>query len=194
MKEKPMMYVFAGNNGSGKSTFRSLLIDKLGIEINIDPDAIARRLDRLNFESKRMAAGREALKLVNECINTRKSFSIETTLSGNVAIRQIKEAKRNGFEVTMFFLGLEDVNKNIERVALRVKNGGHGIPTEDILRRHKRSLENLIQNIEHIDNLLVVDNSNLGGQLIIESVKGFITYQSNHVPNWVKPIISKLKS
>lgn len=38
-----MMYVFAGNNGSGKSTFRNLLIDALGVEINIDPDAIARR-------------------------------------------------------------------------------------------------------------------------------------------------------
>ena len=193
MNERPMMYVFAGNNGSGKSTFRSLLIDKLGIEINIDPDAIARRLDPLNPESKRLAAGRKVLELVSECINERKSFSIETTLSGNNAIKQIKEAKDNGFEVTMFFLGLKDVNKNIERVALRVKNGGHDIPTKDILRRHTRSLENLIQNIEHVDNLLIVDNSNLDGELIIETSQGFITYQSNHVPQWVNPIISKLK-
>lgn len=193
MKEQPMMYVFAGNNGSGKSTFRSLLIDKLGIEINIDPDAIARRLDPLNPEFKRLAAGRKVLKLVSECINERKSFSIETTLSGNNAIKQIKEARNNGFVVTMFFLGLKDVNKNIERVALRVKNGGHDIPTNDILRRHTRSLENLIQNVEHIDNLLIVDNSNLDGELIIETSQGFITYQSNHVPHWVNPIISKLK-
>lgn len=188
-----MMYVFAGNNGSGKSTFRSLLIDKLGIEINIDPDAIARRLDPLNPESKRLAAGRKVLELVSECINERKSFSIETTLSGNNAIKQIKEARDNGFEVTMFFLGLKDVNKNIERVALRVKNGGHDIPTKDILRRHTRSLENLIQNVEHIDNLLIVDNSNLDGELIIETSQGLITYQSNYVPHWVSPIMSKLK-
>lgn len=44
-KHEPMFYVFAGNNGSGKSTIRNLIIDKIGIEINIDPDAIARRID-----------------------------------------------------------------------------------------------------------------------------------------------------
>lgn len=189
-----MMYVFAGNNGSGKSTFRNLLIDALGVEINIDPDAIARRLDPLNPESKRLEAGRRVLKLVNECINEGKTFSIETTLSGNNAIKQIKKAKDNGYEITLFFLGLEDVKKNIDRVALRVKNGGHDIPTEDILRRHKRSIENLIQNLEILDNLLVVDNSNLNGELIIEYSQGLIRYQSNHVPQWVNPIISKLKS
>ncbi|MFB5662490.1 hypothetical protein [Alteribacillus sp. HJP-4] len=49
---QPVMYVFAGNNGSGKSTFRNLLIDKIGIDLNIDPDGIARRIDPLNPESK----------------------------------------------------------------------------------------------------------------------------------------------
>lgn len=61
---KPMMYVFAGNNGSGKSTLRNLLIDKIGIDINIDPDSIARRIDPENPESKRLAAGKEVIKAV----------------------------------------------------------------------------------------------------------------------------------
>ncbi|MEZ0117768.1 UNVERIFIED_ORG: putative ABC-type ATPase [Heyndrickxia coagulans] len=37
-KHSPVFYVFAGNNGSGKSTIRNLIIDKIGIDINIDPD------------------------------------------------------------------------------------------------------------------------------------------------------------
>lgn len=41
----PMMYVFAGNNGSGKSTIRNLIVDRLGISVNIDPDALARGID-----------------------------------------------------------------------------------------------------------------------------------------------------
>jgi signal recognition particle GTPase len=40
----PIMYVFAGNNGSGKSTIRNLIVDRLRISVNIDPDALARGL------------------------------------------------------------------------------------------------------------------------------------------------------
>ncbi|TCP25582.1 hypothetical protein EV207_12112 [Scopulibacillus darangshiensis] len=90
----PMMYVFAGNNGSGKSTLRNLLVDKLGIEINVDPDAIARRLEPREPEKKHFAAGKESVKMIYECINKEKSFSIETTLAGKNAINQMIKAKR----------------------------------------------------------------------------------------------------
>ena len=61
-----MFFVFAGNNGSRKSTFRNLIIDKMGVEINIDPDAIARKIDPINPETKRIAAGKEVIKSVND--------------------------------------------------------------------------------------------------------------------------------
>ncbi len=133
----PMFFVFAGNNGSGKSTLRSLIIDKIGIDINIDPDAIARRIDPENPENKRVSAGKEVIKSVNKYIKEGKDFSIETTLAGKNAIKQIQKAKEMGFQITMFYIALNNVNQNIERVALRVKNGGHHIPTEDIIRRNK---------------------------------------------------------
>ncbi|MDP9674198.1 MULTISPECIES: hypothetical protein [Paenibacillus] len=37
-----MMYVFAGNNGSDKSTIENLVVDRLGISVNIDPNALPR--------------------------------------------------------------------------------------------------------------------------------------------------------
>jgi len=193
-KQRPMMYVFAGNNGSGKSTLRSLLIDKIGIEINIDPDAIARRLDSNDPENKRFAAGKEAVKMVYECIREGKNFSIETTLGGKNAIRQMEKAKENGFEISMFYIGLGHVNQNIERVALRVKNGGHNILTEDILKRNITSLQNLLVYINLIDHLVVIDNSKSDGELILESSNGQITFESNKLPHWVLPIKSKLEN
>ncbi len=60
--DSPTMYIFAGNNGSGKSTIRNLFVDKLGVEINVDADAIARRLDPNFPGSKQFAAGKEAVK------------------------------------------------------------------------------------------------------------------------------------
>jgi predicted ABC-type ATPase len=71
------MFVFAGNNGSGKSTIRNLLIDKLGISVNIDPDALARRIDRDNPDRRKVSAGKEAIKLARDCIKNRRDFSVE---------------------------------------------------------------------------------------------------------------------
>src|SRR5699024_4859686 len=116
-KHKPMFYVFAGNNGSGKSTIRNLLIDKIGVDIKIDP------------ESKRVSAGKEVIKSVYKHIKEGTDFSIETTLAGGNAIRQIQKAKEQGYKITMFYVALDDVTQNINRVAMRVKNGGHDIPT-----------------------------------------------------------------
>ena len=114
----PIMFVFAGNNGSGKSTLRNLIIDKIGIDINIDPDAIARRLDSENPESKRVSAGKEVIKSVNHYLKEGKDFSIETTLAGKNAIRQMQKAKSLGYEVTMFYVALNNVQQNIQRVAM----------------------------------------------------------------------------
>lgn len=119
------MFVFAGNNGSGKSTIRNLIVERLGVSVIIDPDALARGIDRENPERRKVSAGKEAIKLARECILHKRNFSVETTLAGNNVIRQMQEAKRNGFEVIMFYVGLGDVRLNIERVALRVRNGGH---------------------------------------------------------------------
>ncbi|MEK3795333.1 hypothetical protein MKX42_26650 [Paenibacillus sp. FSL R7-0204] len=59
----------------------------------------------------------------------------------------------------LFYVGLGDVRLNIERVALRVKNGGHHIETEDIIRRNVTSLDNLVSHLDLIDQLIIVDNS-----------------------------------
>src|SRR5690625_3914437 len=96
-QHSPMFFVFAGNNGSGKSTLRNLIIDKIGVDINIDPDAIARRIDPKNPELNRVTAGKEVIKSVNQYIKEGKDFSIETTLAGKNAIRQIQKAKKMGY-------------------------------------------------------------------------------------------------
>ncbi|SFM10306.1 zeta toxin family protein [Salibacterium qingdaonense] len=185
---RPVFFVFAGNNGSGKSTFRNLIIDKIGLDINIDADAVARRLDTKNPEAKRIAAGKEVIKSVKEYMKEGKDFSIETTLAGKNALRQIKAAKENGYEVTMFYIALSHVNQNIERVAMRVKNGGHHIPAEDIFRREKTSLKHLYECAVLIDNLILIDNSNDNGESVLEINKGKISFEVDRLPEWALPV------
>lgn len=70
----------------------------------------------------------------------------------------MQHAKDNGFEVIMFYVGLGDYRLNIDRVAARVKNGGHVIPTADIIRRDETSMENLLTHLDLLDHLIVIDN------------------------------------
>ncbi|MCK9858324.1 zeta toxin family protein [Paenibacillus sp. ATY16] len=188
----PMMYVFAGNNGSGKSTIRNLIVDRLGISVNIDPDALARGIDSVHPESRKVTAGKEAIKLARECIRNGRDFSIETTLAGGNVIRLMRDAKMNGFEVTMFYVGLGDYHLNIERVAVRVKNGGHHIPSEDIKRRHDTSIQNLLSQLQLIDHLIVIDNSQSEGRIILGADHGTVTYRLESIPSWIECIVQKL--
>lgn len=184
----PMMYVFAGNNGSGKSTIRNLIIDRLGISVNIDPDALARGIDSQQPEKRRVSAGKEAIRLARNCIHYRRDFSIETTLSGGNAIRLMRDARAKGFEISMYYVGLGDYLLNIERVANRVKNGGHHISTEDIIRRHHTSMQNLLSHLYLIDNLIVVDNSSDDGEIALIINSGSVTHRADSISSWIEQI------
>lgn len=188
----PKMYVFAGNNGSGKSTIRNLIVDKLGLNINIDPDALARTISSINPENYKVSAGKEAIKIARECIQNGRDFSVETTLAGGNVIRLMREGRKNGYEINMFYVGLSDYKLNIQRVATRVKNGGHDIPKEDIIRRHVTSINNLLVNLELIDYLTVIDNSDSTGEVVLQVEKGKIKYRSEVLPQWVRQITSSL--
>lgn len=146
-----------------------------------------------NPESKRISAGKEVIKSVNKYIKEGKDFSIETTLAGGNAIRQMHKAKTMGYQITMFYVALSNVNQNIERVAMRVKNGGHDIPTEDILRRNKTSFEHLYKYAKMMDNLLLIDNSKDDGEIVMEINSGQITFQSTNLPPWVNPVRDQFK-
>ncbi|MDR6726200.1 putative ABC-type ATPase [Paenibacillus amylolyticus] len=180
---KPVMTVFAGTNGAGKSTLTKNFNDQLG-QI-IDPDAIAKEINPRHPESVSPSAGREAIKRVRECIKSGKSFSIETTLAGKNAIRQMEQAKEAGFEINLYYVGLKSVEYHIERVEMRVKNGGHHIPEEDIRRRYDRSIGNLPEALKLSDRSFIFDNTSKF-RLIMEVEKGNVQTISKDIPQWVK--------
>lgn len=119
---------------------------------------------------------------------------METTLSGGYAIRLMKEAKAKKFEVTMFYVGLGDPNLNVERVASRVRNGGHHIPEKDIMYRHHASMQNLLNHLGLVDHMLVIDNSALNGEIMLEVEFGKVKHREVVLPEWVTPIYNRLKS
>ncbi len=127
------LYIVAGANGSGKTTFAKDFSLQNDIAF-VNADEIAASMQESNIR-----AGKIFLQTINECMMQRRDFIMETTLSGRYTVKILEKAKELGYRTTLFYLFLETPEINIARVKNRVLKGGHNIPTEDIVRRFYRS-------------------------------------------------------
>ncbi|QST02568.1 zeta toxin family protein (plasmid) [Pontibacillus sp. ALD_SL1] len=191
-QRNPRMIVFAGNNGSGKSTLRHTLFEELYTAVNIDPDLLAKKYAQ-GSNNATLLGGKEAIRMVNDCIQRKVDFSLETTLSGKLIKRQIESAKRNGFDVYMYFVGTNSVEINIERIKQRVLNGGHDIPEETVRKRGERIVSNVVGCLGKIDYLRVVDSTYKTMNTIFISTRKELIKKTEYTPEWVTPIVKRIK-
>jgi predicted ABC-type ATPase len=138
------LIIFAGANGSGKTTAARLLLPKLKITEFVNADDIARGLSRFDPSGQALAAGRLVVNRVSNLIDGGDSFAIETTLSGKTLGAFVKKASAAGYIIEMHYIFCADVRINLSRIKQRVEQGGHHVPAEDVRRRYWRSLKNLI--------------------------------------------------
>ena len=141
---KPRIVILAGPNGAGKTAAsKYLLRDALGIGEFVNADTIAAGLSGFAPESVAFEAGRIVLSRIHSLIDQGVGFSFETTLSSKTLALLLANAQKAGFEIDLVYLALPDSTTAVERVAARVKQGGHNIPAHVIKRRFHRSLKNL---------------------------------------------------
>lgn len=160
MEAKPKLIIFAGANGSGKTTIAKTVLPKLKVKEFVNSDSIAKGLSPLNPQSSALSAGKIARRRVMEFLNIKKTFALETTLSGKSQLKWIEEAKKAGYQIEMYYIFCSDIRTNISRVKRRVAQGGHSVPKEDIIRRYWRSLSNLfLYYIEKCDKIYIYDTT-----------------------------------
>jgi predicted ABC-type ATPase len=133
---QPKIIVLAGPNGAGKTTFaREFLPQEAGCPVFVNADLIAAGLSPFSPESAAIQAGRIMLQAIAQHVVKRESFAFETTLSGMSYARQIPQWRQMGYSVELFFLSLPSADMAVQRVAERVRQGGHDIPEATIRRR-----------------------------------------------------------
>lgn len=119
----------------------------------------------------------------------RRGFLLETTLSGNREPRIVAEARTLVYQIDVVFVCLGDVRLNIGRVKLRVQQGGHFVPEEDIRRRYERSLENLRRILPLADSAVLFDNSGLEHREVARFKDGQLCWQEKEGPAWLERVL-----
>ena len=160
MKNKKL-YIIAGCNGAGKTTASfTILPEILNCKEFVNADEIAKGLSPFQPEKVSFEAGRIMLNRINELLLGNQNFAFETTLATKSYRNKIIEAKEKGFQVTLLFFWLQNVELAKERVKIRVSEGGHNIQPEVIERRYSRGIKNLFEiYLPIVDGALLFDNS-----------------------------------
>ena len=150
--------IIAGPNGAGKTTFaRNFLPKEAQTYQFINADLIAAGLSPFNPDLAAFKAGRIMLSQIEAVSLSGHNFAFETTLSGVHYLTQIKRWQNLGYTVKLWFIKLSTPELAIERVKSRVKQGGHDIPHETILRRFTSGLKNLEKFKLIVDSWVIFD-------------------------------------
>jgi predicted ABC-type ATPase len=138
-QKKNQVVIVAGANGSGKTTFAKKFLDVTKYEF-LNADEIAKEINPLDPSKARIEAGRKVISLIDFYIKAKKNFVIESTLAGSFLEKHIANLKKNNYEVNLTYIFLGSETLCINRIKSRVRQGGHDVPEEDVIRRFKRGL------------------------------------------------------
>jgi predicted ABC-type ATPase len=164
----PNLYIIAGCNGAGKTTASfTILPEILNCKEFVNADSIAAGLSPFNVESVAFEAGRIMLQRIQQLMEDKEDFAFETTLSTRSYVSLIKKARTNRYKITLLYFWLISPDFAKQRVAKRVRQGGHNIPDEVVERRYYRGISNLLNlYIPIIDNWTVIDNMDVKPNII----------------------------
>ena len=164
----PLVVMIAGPNGAGKSTTApDLLRHALRVQEFVNADPIAAGLSGLHPERAALAAGRVMLARLKKLAQLRADFAFETTLASRTFAPWLDELRASGYRAHLAFLSLSSIELALERVAERVRLGGHDVPPNVVRRRFTAGLRNFFSIYrQRVDSWQMYDNSGLTHRLI----------------------------
>jgi predicted ABC-type ATPase len=178
----------AGPNGAGKTTFYHSHLKAAGLRY-VSADILAKELGLDASTAMRATA-----ELRAELLRQRESFVFETVFSDPVGDKLgfLKQAAGAGYSVVLCFIGISDWEVSEERVAMRVSQGGHDVPTTKLRSRFPRTMANLKAAVRELPQVIVYDNDDLRTPFRKVAIfeKGKLTFRAKRLPGWLEPLAS----
>ena len=173
-RRRPYLYIVAGPNGSGKTTFaRTFLPDYARCKQFVNADLIAGGLSPFAPEAAAMRAGRLLVEQIRLLTSRHSDFGFETTLAGVTYVSLLQRLKAQGYKIQLFFLWIPTVEMALARITERVKRGGHDIPEKVVRRRFRKGIENLFHLYRPLlDSWILFDNSEAVPRLVAHEELG----------------------
>jgi predicted ABC-type ATPase len=159
----PIAMMLAGANGAGKTTTAMTLFrDALRSVHYVNADTIAQGLSGGAPDSVALQAGAIMLKRLHQLAAERKNLAFETTGASRSFATWIRQLKSAGYEYDLYFFWLRSADVAIERVAERVRSGGHNVPIDTIRRRYEGGLKNFFKlYLPLATNWQIIDNNDV---------------------------------
>jgi predicted ABC-type ATPase len=187
LDKRPVIVALAGPNGAGKTTFYEAHLKASGLRF-LNADVLAGELGIDAYEAAEVAA-----KLRQEFVSQGESFIFETVFSDPAGdkLAFLKQAARRGYTVVVCFIGLADADRSEERVAMRVTQGGHDVPTDKLTARFPRVMTNLKQAIRELPRVFIFDNDDLRAPFCLAAIfqNGRRTFLAKSIPVWLEPLL-----
>lgn len=169
MKTKNV-YIIAGANGSGKTTFaKKFLPEYVKCPNFVNADFIAQGLSPFEPRKAAIKAGKLVLQQIHEFAASGKNFAFETTLSGKSYAKLFAELIGRGYALHLFFLWIPNTELAIARIKGRVVDGGHNVPNQDVRRRFSRGLTNFFDLYKpFLTSWMLFNNAGINPKLIAQ--------------------------
>ena len=184
------LWVLAGGNGAGKTTFFNLFLSKYGI-LFVNADRIAESMNPNNPEGLQYAAATLAAKIREDLILQGVSFCFETVFSHESKIDFIARAKAVGYHIILVYIHLVDSRLNEARVKQRVSEGGHNVPADKIHTRIPRTMAHIRTALSIVDEARILDNSSRDDpfrQILVMKAGQYIA-KADPLPQWARDLI-----
>lgn len=172
--------IVAGVNGCGKSSLTGVLrteIDNLGKIID--------------FSSNTLEGGRQAVEIIEDCLDKEICFTQETTLSGKKTLNTIKRAIEKDYYIRLYYVGLDTLQESLQRIENRVKKGGHNIDTDAVQKRFDKRFDDLITILPYCNEATFYDNDN-GFVTVAKYKNGEIQPFGHTQPKWFEELLEKM--
>jgi len=190
MAVSKQLWILAGGNGAGKTTFYNLFLAPKGIKL-VNADVIAEAISPENPENVSYAAANVAEQIRERLLQQGVSFCFETVFSHVSKIDFVANAKAQGYEIVLVYIHLDTSELNEARVYQRVTEGGHSVPVDKIHSRIPRTMKHICAVLPLVDEARLLDNSYRDNpfQQIACVKQGRRQWINDPLPHWAEKIL-----